>query len=77
MSEHEPARLHGKVRISYPVAPYRYGWVVQDDGGPKVKVRWYTQKEYVGGERGPRRILVANPRRHEQWFPRERIEQSS
>jgi hypothetical protein len=73
LSEANRFRYGAKVRISYPTT-YRYGYVRQDDGGPKIKVRWASQKEYVGGPRGPRRVLTHYPKTHEQWFPRERLE---
>ena len=59
-----------RVRIIYPSGAIRIGYVVEDDGGPKVKVRWTAQKRYIKGGR----ILLHYPRSHEQRFPRDRLE---
>lgn len=70
-------RYGQEVRINYngnPAVPYRYGYVREDAGGPKVKVKWYAQKQYVGGPHGPRRILTRYPNAHVQWIPRQRLE---
>jgi hypothetical protein len=70
-------RYGQEVRINYngnPVVPYRYGYVREDAGGPKVKVKWYAQKQHVGGPHGPRRILTHYPNAHVQWVPRQRLE---
>ena len=35
--------LYDQVRINYPRAPYRIGFVIEDNGGAKVRVRWTAQ----------------------------------
>ena len=59
-----------RVKINYPRAPYRIGFVVQDDGGPKVKVKWRAQD----GPQVGRNVVAYYGREHEQWIPRERLE---
>ena len=70
MSETKEFRYGEHVKITYPRAPYRDGYVIQDDGGPKVKVRWKAQD----GPKVGYRVVLYHGRRHEQWFPRERLE---
>jgi len=67
-------KLRGRVKISYsannPVVPYRYGYVVEDSGGPKVKVRWKA----ADGPKVGYRVVLYHGKTHEQWIPRERLE---
>jgi hypothetical protein len=60
------------VRIDYngnPVTPYRRGWVIRDDGGPKVLVRWKAED----GPRIARNVVLYHGKTYEQWIPRERL----
>lgn len=63
-----------RVKINYsinnPVVPYRYGYVIEDNGGLKVKVRWKAQD----GSKVGRNVVAYHGRTHEQWIPRERLE---
>lgn len=65
-----------RVTIGYPGNPRlregRTAYVIEDKGGPKVKVSWTAQKQYVSGH--GHRILREYPKTHEQWIPRERLE---
>jgi len=78
MTKQEPVpeaeRLHGRVRINYspnnPVIPYRYGYVREDNGGPKVKVWWRA----ADGPRIGYNVVAYHGRSHVQWIPRERLE---
>lgn len=63
-------RMEEQVRINYPRAPYRIGYVVADDGGPKVKVRWRAQD---GPDIG-RHVVAYRGAEHVQMFPRERLQ---
>jgi hypothetical protein len=64
------------VKILYPNLnnhiPSRRGFVIQDDGGPKVKVTWYAQD----GPKIARNVVTHHGARHQQWIPRERLEPS-
>lgn len=52
-------------------------YIVTDDGGPTVRVRWTGARRYVGGPHGPRRVLVAYPKTYERNVRRERLEKRS
>lgn len=69
MSGTEQFRIGEEVRINYPCAPYRTGYVREDDGGPKVQVAWNAQD----GPKVGYRVVLYHGRRHIQWFPRERL----
>jgi hypothetical protein len=68
-----PFRAHQRVRINYAmnsVVPYRYGFVVEDEGGPRVKVSWMT----ADGPKVARNVVLYHGHQVEQWIPRERLE---
>jgi hypothetical protein len=72
-----PFRPNDPVWISYPnsAAADRGAVVVDDDGGPKVKVRWQTRRPDPGRP-GRRRAFYYGPE-HVQSIPRERIKPRS
>jgi hypothetical protein len=57
------------VRINYRRAHYRHAHVETDDGGPKVKVRWYS----ADGPKVGRHVVAWHGQLHEQWISRERL----
>lgn len=70
--EAERLQPFDSVRITYApgnVVPYRHAWVVADDGGPKVLVRWRTQD----GPRVARNVVLYHGHEVEQRIPRERL----
>lgn len=67
-------RPHQDVVISYPNpsavgVARRRGWVVEDNGGPKVKVVWHGDDIKIPG----RRYVLRHGYEHQQWIPRERL----
>lgn len=71
----EPERFRSfqDVTIHYPNpvlwVTYRRAMVLQDDGGPKVKVQWRAED----GPRIARNVVLYHGDTHEQWIPRERL----
>lgn len=59
-----------RVTITYENRPIqRDGWIVSDDGGPKVRVRWRAQD----GPRIGRHVVPHHGAEHEQMIPRGRL----